>query len=61
MHFDIGSFIVGLIAVIVVIAVLWWILSRLYQRSTTELSFVRTGFGDGQGTTAPVPAGARTA
>lgn len=44
MHFDIGSFTVGLIAIIVVIAVLWWILSRLYQRSTTELSFVRTGF-----------------
>lgn len=44
MQFDLGMFIVALILLIIAIAVLWWLLSKLYQRSTTELSFVRTGF-----------------
>jgi uncharacterized membrane protein YqiK len=44
MRFDLGMLIVALVLLIIVIAVLWWILSKLYQRSTTELSFVRTGF-----------------
>ena len=33
-----------LIVLIVVIAVAWFVLSRLYERSSTETSFVRTGF-----------------
>jgi uncharacterized membrane protein YqiK len=44
MQLDFGTLIVALILVVIAIAVLWWILSKLYQRSTTELSFVRTGF-----------------
>lgn len=44
MQIDFGVVIVAIILVIVGIAILWWVLSRLYQRSTTELSFVRTGF-----------------
>lgn len=44
MQFDIGVLIVVLILIVIGIALFWWILSKLYQRSTTELSFVRTGF-----------------
>ncbi len=44
MQIDLGVVIVALILVVVGIAVLWWILAKLYQRSTSELSFVRTGF-----------------
>ncbi len=44
MQIDFGVVIVTVILIIVGIAILWWLLSRLYQRSTTELSFVRTGF-----------------
>jgi uncharacterized membrane protein YqiK len=44
MQFDLGMLIVTLILFVIAIAILWWILSKLYQRSTTELSFVRTGF-----------------
>jgi len=43
MQFDFGLLIVTLILIVVGIAVLWWVLSKLYQRSTTELAFVRTG------------------
>lgn len=43
MQLDLVTLVVTLILVIIAIAVLWWILSKLYQRSTTELSFVRTG------------------
>lgn len=32
------------VAIVIGIAILWLILSHLYQRSTTELSLVRTGF-----------------
>src|SRR5690606_26529383 len=35
---------VTIVAIIIGIAILWLILSYLYQRSTTELSLVRTGF-----------------
>ena len=41
----IGSFIIGLIAVAVVVALLIWALSWLYHRSSKEISFVRTGLG----------------
>lgn len=44
MQINFGFILLAIVAIIVVIAVLWWILSKLYQRSTTELSFVRTGF-----------------
>ncbi len=40
----VGTVVLTLIIIIVAIAVLWWILSKLYQRSTTEQSLVRTGF-----------------
>ncbi len=41
---NIGVALLTIVIVVIAIAVLWWILSKLYQRSTTELSFVRTGF-----------------
>jgi uncharacterized membrane protein YqiK len=44
MELSLGTLFVALILVVVGIAILWWILSKLYERSTTELSFVRTGF-----------------
>lgn len=44
MQIDFGVVIVTLILIVIGIAILWWLLSHLYQRSTTELSFVRTGF-----------------
>jgi uncharacterized membrane protein YqiK len=44
MQIDLGAVIAAIILVVIAIAILWWILSRLYQRSTSELSFVRTGF-----------------
>lgn len=36
--------IITVIALIIVIALGWWILSKLYERASTEVSFVRTGF-----------------
>jgi uncharacterized membrane protein YqiK len=44
MSLDLGVVIVALVVLVVAIAIAWWILAKLYQRSTTELSFVRTGF-----------------
>ncbi len=44
MQINFGLVLLAIVVVVVVIAVLWWALSKLYQRSTTELSFVRTGF-----------------
>lgn len=39
------SFIIfAIILIVVVIAIGWWILSKLYERASTEVSFVRTGF-----------------
>src|SRR5687767_2781166 len=40
-----GQFILGLIAVAVVIAIAVWLLNWLYLRSSKERAFVRTGFG----------------
>ena len=44
MQTSFGIALFAIIAIIVAIAIAWWLLSRLYQRSTTELAFVRTGF-----------------
>lgn len=44
MENSLGVILLAIVVIVVVIAVLWWLLSKLYQRSTTELSFVRTGF-----------------
>ena len=44
MQSAIGTVVLSIIVLIIAIAVLWWILSKLYQRSTTEQSLVRTGF-----------------
>lgn len=44
MQINFGAILLTIVVVIVAIAVSWWLLSKLYQRSTTELSFVRTGF-----------------
>ncbi|MFO1274063.1 MAG: flotillin domain-containing protein [Rubrivivax sp.] len=44
MEINFGSVLLTIVAVIVAIAVGWWLLSKLYQRSTSETSFVRTGF-----------------
>ena len=40
----IGQLILWLIVAVVVIAIVFWILQRLYRRSTKEIAFVRTGF-----------------
>jgi len=40
-----GSFILFLAAAAIVAAIVVWLLSWLYRRSTKEVSFVRTGFG----------------
>ena len=44
MQINFGPLLAAIVVIVVAIAVLWWLLSKLYQRSTTELSFVRTGF-----------------
>lgn len=44
MQMNLGSVLLIVIVVIVLIAVLWWALAKLYQRSTSERAFVRTGF-----------------
>ena len=41
----IGTIILWLIVAIVIVAVAFWLLSWLYQRSTKDRSLVRTGFG----------------
>ncbi len=40
-----GSFLVGLIAVAIVVAILVWLMHWLYLRSSKERAFVRTGLG----------------
>jgi uncharacterized membrane protein YqiK len=40
----IGWIILGLIVLVVVVVLVFWLLSWLYRRSS-EISFVRTGFG----------------
>lgn len=44
MEINFGAVLLTIVLVIVAIAIVWWLLSRLYQRSTSEVSFVRTGF-----------------
>jgi uncharacterized membrane protein YqiK len=44
MQINLGAILLTIVVVVIAIAVLWWVLSKLYQRSTTELSLVRTGF-----------------
>lgn len=44
MELNIGIFLLAIIVVIIAIVVLWWVLAKLYQRSTTDRAFVRTGF-----------------
>ncbi|MDB5999735.1 MAG: flotillin, partial [Rhizobacter sp.] len=44
MPINFGVVLLTIVVVIIAIAVLWWVLSKLYQRSTTERAFVRTGF-----------------
>jgi uncharacterized membrane protein YqiK len=44
MQINFGAVLLALVVLVVVIAIVWWLLSKLYQRSTSELSFVRTGF-----------------
>ncbi|HCN73752.1 MAG TPA: flotillin [Pusillimonas sp.] len=44
MENSLGIILLTIILIIIGIAILWWLLSRLYQRSTTDLAFVRTGF-----------------
>jgi uncharacterized membrane protein YqiK len=39
-----GQLILWIIAAIIVIAVIYWVMTWLYRRSTKEVSFVRTGF-----------------
>ncbi len=40
---SLGIVVIAIIVVIVLIAILWFIFAKLYQRSSTEISFVRTG------------------
>ena len=40
----IGQLILWLIIAVVAIAIIFWVLQRLYRRSTKEIAFVRTGF-----------------
>ncbi|MEO7855104.1 MAG: flotillin domain-containing protein [Rubrivivax sp.] len=44
MQINFGLVLLTIIVIVIAIAVAWWLLSKLYQRSTTERSFVRTGF-----------------
>ncbi|MCA0240947.1 MAG: flotillin family protein [Proteobacteria bacterium] len=44
MEINFGSVLLTIIVVVVAIGIAWWLLSKLYQRSTSETSFVRTGF-----------------
>lgn len=45
MQINFGLLLLTIVSIVVAIAVLWWLLARLYQRSTPELAFVRTGLG----------------
>ena len=44
MEIHFGTVLLTVIVIVVAIAIAWWLLSKLYQRSTSETSFVRTGF-----------------
>ena len=40
----IGQLVIWLIIAVIVIAIIYWVMNRLYRRSTKEVAFVRTGF-----------------
>ena len=40
----IGQIILWLILAVIVIAIIYWVMTYLYRRSTKEIAFVRTGF-----------------
>ncbi|MFY7959906.1 MAG: flotillin family protein, partial [Elsteraceae bacterium] len=42
---EFGSFILGLIVVVIIVAIAVWLLNWLYLRSSKERAFVRTGMG----------------
>jgi uncharacterized membrane protein YqiK len=44
MESNAGTIILWIIIGVFAIAVIWWLLSRLYQRSRSDVAFVRTGF-----------------
>lgn len=44
MEFAWSLLILIVIVLVVAIAIAWWLLSRLYERASTEVAFVRTGF-----------------
>jgi uncharacterized membrane protein YqiK len=41
---NVGAALLWLIICIFAIAVIWWLLTRIYQRSRSDVAFVRTGF-----------------
>mgnify|MGYP000155854659 CR=1 FL=1 len=41
---SLGTILLTIVIIVVAIVILWLIMWKLYQRSTTELAFVRTGF-----------------
>lgn len=45
MQINFGLVLLAIVIIVVAIAILWWVLAKLYQRSTPELAFVRTGLG----------------
>jgi uncharacterized membrane protein YqiK len=43
----VGEIVLGIVVIVIIIAIAWLLFSRLYERSSTELSFVCTGmFGE---------------
>ena len=48
MELNFGFILISIVLIIIGIAIAWWILSKLYQRSTADSSFVRTGFLGGK-------------
>ena len=43
MQIDLGAVIATIVLIVVAISILWFLFAKLYQRSTSEVSFVRTG------------------
>lgn len=42
---DFGTFLLGLLALVIVVAILVWVIRRLFVRSSKDKAFVRTGMG----------------
>ncbi len=42
---DFGTFLLGLLALVIVVAILLWVIRRLFVRSSKDKAFVRTGLG----------------